>query len=238
MTNTNATSEINPAMKEVVNHVTLDLKIISGLFYSISFVLGVGSNVLVLLVIIYFQRIRVVTNFFILTLAISDLIFVLLCIPSTYVTAYLMTYWPFPAFLCIFFNFMQTVSVTITVYTLIWITLDKFWALCKPLKLRMGHRFSRYLILGTWMFGLVTSLPIALYTQLVYNKSADASFISISTEQNSTLLIDNVSLYLNTILNIFTLSILKIERNNELSYSINKSININILQMQKKLICQ
>ena len=179
----NATSELNSAMKEMANGVTLYLKIISGLFYSISFVLGVGSNLLVLLVIIYFQRIRVVTNFFILTLAISDLIFVLLCIPSTYVSAYLMTYWPFSGFMCIFFNFMQSVSVTITVYTLIWITLDKFWALCKPLKLRMGHRCSRHLILATWMFGLFTSLPIGLYTQLVYNRREE---ISVSIGTNST----------------------------------------------------
>lgn len=58
--------------------VPLYLKILASIFYSISIVLGVGGNTLVVLVVIHFRRIRNVTNFFILSLAISDLIFVLL----------------------------------------------------------------------------------------------------------------------------------------------------------------
>ena len=58
--------------------VPLYLKILASIFYSLSIVLGVGGNTLVVLVVIYFRRIRNVTNFFILSLAISDLIFVLL----------------------------------------------------------------------------------------------------------------------------------------------------------------
>lgn len=114
------------------------LKILASVFYPIAMILGIGGNTLVLLVIIFLPFTKSVTTFFIVNLAISDLIFALLCIPSTFITAYLFQYWPFSGFTCVFFNYMQNVSVTLTVYTLIWITIDKFWGLVKPLKLRMG----------------------------------------------------------------------------------------------------
>ena len=132
-------------------------------------ILGIGGNILVLLVIFYHQRMKTVTSFFIINLAISDLIFALLCIPSTYITAYLIQYWPFSSFACVFFNYMQTVSVTLTVYTLIWITFDKYWAFVKPFKLRMSIKICKYLILISWLFSLFVALPIAFFTKLTHH---------------------------------------------------------------------
>ena len=161
----------------VADHITvavpLYLKLLATIFYPIAMILGFGGNTLVLLIAFNYNRIRTVTNFFIINLAISDLVFVILCIPSTYITAYLLQYWPFSNVLCIFFNYMQTVSVTLTVYTLIWITLDKFWALVRPLKLRMSINECKYLILFSWIFSLVISLPIALFTKLNSYDSAN-----------------------------------------------------------------
>jgi neuropeptide Y receptor len=143
-------------------------------------ILGIGGNILVLLVIFYHQRMKTVTSFFIINLAISDLIFALLCIPSTYITAYLIQYWPFSSFACVFFNYMQTVSVTLTVYTLIWITFDKYWAFVKPFKLRMSIKICKYLIFLSWLFSLFVSLPIAFFTKLTYSShnSSDAAIPS------------------------------------------------------------
>lgn len=83
---------------------------------------------------------------------------------------------------------MQNVSVTLVVYTLIWITLDKFIALVRPLKQqRLTIKACKLLILFTWLFSLFISLPIALFTQLVYPPSFnvtqmnDSSAISIDT---------------------------------------------------------
>jgi hypothetical protein len=163
------------------NNVSLFLKIMATMFYSISFVLGLGGNALVLLVVIYFQRMRTVTNFFIFNLAISDLIFAVLCIPSTYITAYLIQYWPFSEFMCIFFNYMQNVSVTLTVYTLIWITLDKFWGLVKPLKQRISIKMCKLLICLSWLFSFFTSLPIAMFTRVDRGNQTN-SFVNNSDE--------------------------------------------------------
>ena len=160
--------------------VPLYLKILASICYIVSMILGIGGNILVLLVIFYHQRMKTVTSFFIINLAISDLIFALLCIPSTYITAYLIQYWPFSSFACVFFNYMQTVSVTLTVYTLIWITFDKYWAFVKPFKLRMSIKICKYLIFLSWLFSLFVSLPIAFFTKLTYSShnSSDAAIPS------------------------------------------------------------
>ena len=170
--------------------VPLYLKILASIFYIFSIILGIGGNTLVLLVVIHFRRIKNVTNFFILSLAISDLIFIILCVPSTYVTAYLIQYWPFSNILCVFLNYMQNVSVTLVVYTLIWMTLDKFLALVRPLKQqRLTIKASKYLILLTWLFSLFISLPIALFTKLVYNTNTN---INNNINNNNNNLTNNI----------------------------------------------
>lgn len=153
--------------KVASSDVSLDLKISAAVLYSLSVLLGVSGNCLVLLVIYFYRPAKTVNNYFIGNLAISELIFILLSVPSTYVTAFLYQHWPFSQFLCVFFNYMQTVSVTITVYILIWITMDKYWALVKPFKLRMSLKISKILMIFSWLFGLFISLPIAFFTKLI-----------------------------------------------------------------------
>jgi hypothetical protein len=76
---------------------------------------------------------------------------------------------------------MQNVSVTLVVYTLIWMTLDKFLALVRPLKQqRLTIKASKYLILLTWLFSLFISLPIALFTKLVYNTNTNTNIINLN----------------------------------------------------------
>jgi hypothetical protein len=151
------------------HQVPLYLQILASICYIIAMILAIGGNILVLVVVFYHQRVKSVTSFFIINLAISDLIFALLCIPSTYIAAYIVQYWPFSAFSCVFFNYMQTVSVTLTVYTLIWITFDKYWAFVKPFKLRMSIKICKYLIFISWLFSLFVSLPIAFFTKLTHH---------------------------------------------------------------------
>jgi hypothetical protein len=159
------------------------LTMYAGVFYSISLLLSVTGNVLVLLIMICYRQHRTVTSLFIINLAVSDLMFALLTIPSTYVIAYWFKYWPYSEISCKMLNFFQTASVTLVVYTLVWLTLDKFWALVKPLKVRMSVTICRNLILLTWIFSLFISLPIVLTTKMIsapFN-STDSHLASFET---------------------------------------------------------
>ena len=162
---TTTTPSLQPSQADAVPFY---LKVLASLFYNVSMVMGIGGNILVLLVVLYYQRTsKTVTSFFIINLAISDLIFAILCIPSTYITAYLIQHWPFHSFLCIFFNYMQMVSVMQTVYTLVWMTLDKYWSFVRPFRARMSIGVCKCLIVGSWLISGLISLPIALFTKLI-----------------------------------------------------------------------
>ena len=155
--------------------VSLNLIISATIFYVLSIILCFIGNSYVILTILFKKKSSFsVINFFVLNLAIANLIFGFLSIPSTYITAFFLQYWPFSNFLCVFFNYAQNVLVTLIVYTLIWITMDKYWAIVRPLKLRMTVKVCKYFMYFTWIFSLFISLPIGIFTELNhggYNES-------------------------------------------------------------------
>jgi len=69
--------------------------------------------------------------------------------------------------MCVFLNFIQSVAVTLTVYTLILITIEKYDALCHPFKSRMSRKCSKICFFGICLLALVVSLPIAIFTELI-----------------------------------------------------------------------
>lgn len=68
--------------------------IIVGIFFSITFFVGLVGNSLVVLTILLNKRMRNSTNILILNLAIADLIFIIFCIPFTGLN-YVLEFWYF-----------------------------------------------------------------------------------------------------------------------------------------------
>nr|QVK45908.1 G protein-coupled receptor [Proales similis] len=158
--------------------VPVYLKALASALYVPVFVLSLLGNTLVIFVAISRRRsVRVnqtyqsqmsarMSNFFIVNLAVADMAFSLLCIPSTYVAAYLVQYWPLNAISCVLINFAQTAVVTSTVYILVLITLDKYLTLMHPFGLRLSVSINKILVALIWALSALSSLPILLFTKL------------------------------------------------------------------------
>jgi len=95
--------------KEIATKVTL------GVIVEIVSLLG---NLLVIIIILRSKRMRTTTNYFLLNLAISDLLVALIPI-WVHVVVSLNEFWPFGSFLCKFNPFMQCKYVAISEYTTI-----------------------------------------------------------------------------------------------------------------------
>ncbi len=80
-----------------------------------------------------------------------------------------------------------------TVYTLIWITFDKYWSFVKPFKLRMSIKICKYLILVSWLFSMFVSLPIAFFTKLVYSTD-DTNDTNETNSNNDSLTVNNLTI--------------------------------------------
>ena len=66
-------------------------------FFWITFLVGVVGNWMVIYVVVRTKQMRTVTNFFLLNLAIADILYLLTAIPSI---TYWTNYWPCGEFMC------------------------------------------------------------------------------------------------------------------------------------------
>ena len=132
-------------------------------------VIGVAllGNGCVIYLIVCQRQMRTVTNFFIASLATSDALMALVCIPVTFITAVLVDSWPFPAWMCPFVTYFQTVVVFQNAYTLIAISLERYIAIMYPFRRRLTRRQCGMVIVLTWFMSFGTPLPTAVVSGLV-----------------------------------------------------------------------
>ncbi|XP_029038588.1 RYamide receptor-like isoform X2 [Osmia bicornis bicornis] len=135
-------------------------------FYSTVFVVALTGNGLVCYVVHSSPRMKTVTNFFIVNLAFGDILMALFCIPPSFISIFILQYWPFGEELCPTVNYLQAVSVLVSAYTLVAISIDRYIAIMWPLRPRLSKRQAQLLILGVWILAMVISFPIAVVSKL------------------------------------------------------------------------
>uniref|UniRef100_A0A3Q3L5Z7 Histamine H2 receptor n=1 Tax=Mastacembelus armatus TaxID=205130 RepID=A0A3Q3L5Z7_9TELE len=108
-------------------------KVILGVILSLLILLTVGGNVLVCLAVCASRRLRCLTNCFIVSLAVTDLLLGLLVLPFSALLQ-LNNDWPLGPVFCNFYISMDVMLCTASILTLLAISVDRYLAVTMPLR--------------------------------------------------------------------------------------------------------
>uniref|UniRef100_A0A8C1BW42 Gastrin/cholecystokinin type B receptor n=1 Tax=Cyprinus carpio carpio TaxID=630221 RepID=A0A8C1BW42_CYPCA len=142
------------------------------ILYSLVFLLSVFGNLLIIVVLIVNKRMRTVTNSFLLSLAISDLMMAIFCMPFNLIPSLLEDF-IFGSVMCKTVAYFMGISVSISTFSLVAIAIERYSAICNPLKSRAWQTRSHAykVIAATWVLSVGIMVPYPVFSVLVpFNK--------------------------------------------------------------------
>ncbi|XP_066498912.1 D(1) dopamine receptor [Hoplias malabaricus] len=143
------------------------------------------GNVLVCAAVLRFRHLRSkVTNTFIVSLALSDLLVAVLVMPWK-AAAEVAGYWPFGAFCNIWVTF-DIMCSTASILNLCVISVDRYWAIASPFRYerKMTQRVAFIMIGVTWTLSvLISFIPIQLNWHKARAESARSADVDADAEE-------------------------------------------------------
>ncbi|MEQ2304284.1 Beta-2 adrenergic receptor [Ameca splendens] len=124
----------------------------------------VFGNVMVITAILRFQRLQTITNLFIASLAVADLIMGVIVVPFSSSNILLQS-WTFGNFMCDFWTATDVLCVTASIETLCVIALDRYLAITRPLRypILLTRARAFMVVFVVWaVASLISFLPIYL----------------------------------------------------------------------------
>ena len=139
--------------------------------YSIIFVTSLVVNCLVGRIVYKIKTMRKTINFFIVNMAMSDLLFSVFAFPWA-LTELNAGSWLIRGtvghVLCKMISFATVVSIAVSIQSLVLIAVDRFGAVVFPLRSPLiGPKLSPFLILPTWIFAITIQFPIYFIYEFV-----------------------------------------------------------------------
>ncbi|XP_034483513.1 tyramine/octopamine receptor [Drosophila innubila] len=134
--------------------------LLTALVLSIIIVLTIIGNILVILSVFTYKPLRIVQNFFIVSLAVADLTVALLVLPFN-VAYSILGRWEFGIHLCKLWLTCDVLCCTSSILNLCAIALDRYWAITDPINYAQKRTVGRVLLLisGVWLLSLIISSP-------------------------------------------------------------------------------
>ena len=138
--------------------------------YSVSIIIGLIVNSIVIVTVIKYRHMRTITNAFIVNLTVFDLLVILFCMPSRLLNEINSQWFLYEngEFLCKISSFMQDSAVGGSILTLTFISCTRIYAVNHPFKVkRFLTKFKLIiLIILIWTVVFIFSTPSLLFKQM------------------------------------------------------------------------
>lgn len=140
------------------------LKGIKAAAYILVMLLSLFGNAMVVRVVHKNRRMRTITNYLIINMALADMLTTVFNMsPTTYWIIQGLDVWAVGGWigevLCKLLNFTQSLSISVSVFTLCAIAFDRFFAIFRPLKRVITFRVAKGIIAASWLSSIIISGP-------------------------------------------------------------------------------
>ncbi|XP_030059014.1 neuropeptide Y receptor type 4 [Microcaecilia unicolor] len=142
-----------------------DLTPFLGISYSIVTVIGLLGNICLIFVIIRQKEKANVTNILIASLSFSDIMVCIFCLPFTIVYT-IMDYWIFGEIMCKMNDFIQCMSVTVSILSLVLIALERHQLIINPTGWKPSFLQACLAVVAIWLLACCISLPYIVFSVL------------------------------------------------------------------------
>ncbi|CAH1256548.1 GPR19 [Branchiostoma lanceolatum] len=155
------TSAVFPALGMDRSSAQIVIETVTLVLLWVASVLG---NVLVCIVVYRSRRLQSTTNYFVVSLACSDLLLAFLCMP--FVLGRVVTNrWVFGGPMCSVVRFLQFTCPGATVYVLLSIAIDRFYTIIYPLSFKVSRTKAKQMIVLAWFFSALLAAPCFYFFQ-------------------------------------------------------------------------
>ncbi|XP_052395129.1 5-hydroxytryptamine receptor 2B-like [Carassius gibelio] len=147
----------------------------------------IGGNILVILAVSLERKLQNATNFFLMSLAVADLLVGLLVMPIALVTVLFHSRWPLADFLCPIWLFLDVLFSTASIMHLCAISLDRYIAIKKPIQHSQFKSRAKALakIALVWLISIGIAIPIPIKGLQVFDHPNNITFNNNHTCQLS-----------------------------------------------------
>ena len=156
---TNVSNATSGPMHEVGRFINTPEAFVVPIVFALIFIVGVVGNGTLIFTVIRNKNMRNTPNVFIVSLAIGDLLLILASVPFT-ATIYTFTEWPYGNTLCKSNEFLQALSLGVSVFTLTALSGDRYIAIVYPMSKHKGSPLLRTCLIAAIIW--IVSLGLAV----------------------------------------------------------------------------
>ncbi|XP_066562501.1 5-hydroxytryptamine receptor 2A-like [Amia ocellicauda] len=128
-------------------------------------ILTIAGNILVILAVSLEKKLQNATNYFLMSLAIADMLLGFLVMPVSMLTILYGYIWPLPSILCPIWIYLDVLFSTASIMHLCAISLDRYIAIRNPIHhSRFNSRTKAFMkIIAVWTISVGISMPVPVF---------------------------------------------------------------------------